>query len=146
MNKPIIIGNLTRDPELRYTQGDNRPVCNFDVAVNDRRNGSGQQEVTYFRVTAWDNRAETCKQYLSKGKKVCVSGPVSARPWQSERDGTLHAELNVTAHEVEFLSSAGDSTPAPHSTIAPSAQRETQPQQATMFPEFTEVETNDLPF
>lgn len=133
MNKIIIIGNLTRDPELRYTPGDNRSVCSFDVAVNGRRNRSGQQEVSYFRVTAWDKRAESCAQYLTKGSKVCVTGPVSAKAWQSERDGSLHADLYITATEVEFLYSKSDN-----------GQQQTF---ATSSPSgFTEVETDELPF
>lgn len=139
MNKMMIIGNLTRDPELRYTK-DGKPVCNFDVAVNGRKDG--QQDVTYFRVAAWNKLAESCKEYLVKGRKVFVSGPVSVSPW--ERDGTLHADLNVTAQEVEFLSPAGEKAPVSHGD--PRFQHAPEEQQATMFPEFTKVETDELPF
>ena len=102
MNKLTIIGNLTRDPELRTTPNGIQ-VCTFTVAVNRRQRQNGQQqEADYFRVTAWRERGETCAKYLSKGSKVCVIGPVEVRTYQ-ENDGT-RASLEVTADEVEFLS------------------------------------------
>lgn len=107
MNKLTIIGNLTRDPELRTTPA-GVSVCSFSVAVNKRQSSqqraSGQQQETdYFRVTAWRERGELCAKYLSKGKKVCVVGPVSVRTYQAN-DGSTRASLEVTADEVEFLS------------------------------------------
>lgn len=102
MNKSVIIGNLTRDPELRTTQ-DGMPVCNFTVAVNRRARASGQPEADYFRVTAWRTLGENCAKYLSKGRKVCVTGPVAARAYTGS-DGIVRATLELTADEVEFLS------------------------------------------
>ena len=104
MNKLTIIGNLTRDPELRTTSA-GVSVCSFTVAVNRRnRNQNGQAEADFFRVSAWRERGETCAKYLTKGKKVCVIGPVSVKTYQAN-DGTTKASLEVTADEVEFLSS-----------------------------------------
>lgn len=102
MNKLIIIGNLTRDPENRTanTSGGQIPVCTFTVAVNRR---GGKDESDFFRVTAWRGLAETCGQYLAKGRKVYVSGPVSVRTYQAS-DGSTRASLEVNAEEVEFLS------------------------------------------
>ncbi len=108
MNKTIIIGNLTHDPELRATQ-DGIPVCNFTVAVN-RRARSGQQNTDYFRVTAWRALGENCAKYLAKGRKVSVTGPVSARAYNGN-DGQIHATLELTAEDVEFLTPRGN-TPA----------------------------------
>lgn len=109
MNKSIIIGNLTRDPELRATQ-DGTHVCNFTVAVNRRTRAGGQQEADYFRVTAWRTLGENCAKYLAKGRKVCVTGPVSARAYTGS-DGMVRATLELTADEVEFLSArSGQST------------------------------------
>ena len=143
MNKIILIGNLTRDPELRTTPN-GYTVCNFDIAVNDRRGrnqqANGQQEQTqYFRITVWRQLGETCQRYLSKGRKVYVSGPLTARTYQAN-DGTTRVSLEVTADDVEFLSSrnddqAGGYSPAP-SAPAPMAQNSG----------FTAVETDDLPF
>ena len=111
MNKLTIIGNLTRDPELRTTSA-GVSVCSFTVAVNRRnRNQNGQAEADFFRVSAWRERGETCAKYLTKGKKVCVIGPVSVKTYQAN-DGTTKASLEVTADDVEFLS-ARDQENAP---------------------------------
>ena len=101
MNKATIIGNLTRDPELRSTTG-GVSVCTFSVAVNRRKVQNEQPEADYFRVTAWRERGENCAKFLSKGKKVYVSGPVSVRTYES--NGETKATLEITADEVEFLS------------------------------------------
>ena len=101
MNKLTIIGNLTADPELR-TIPSGVSVCTFTVAVN-RRSGKDDRQTDFFRVAAWRQLGETCSKYLSKGRKVCVIGEVSARAYEG-KDGTLRASLEVTADEVEFLS------------------------------------------
>ena len=108
MNKLTIIGNLTKDPELRTT-ATGLSVCQFTVAVN-RRKAKEEQETDYFRVTAWRERGEICAKYLTKGSKVCVIGPVSVRPWETQ-DGKHGASLEVTADEVEFLSSKNEAKP-----------------------------------
>lgn len=136
MNKIILIGNLTRDPESRTTPS-GHTVCNFDIAVNDRR--GGQENTMYFRIAAWDRTGESCQRYLSKGRKVFVAGPLSARTYQAN-DGTTRVSLEVNANDVEFLSSrnddqAGGYAPAP-SAPAPMAQNSG----------FTAVETDELPF
>lgn len=114
MNKNIIIGNLTRDPDLRTTQDGTR-VCNFTVAVNRRVRASGQPEADYFRVTAWRTLGENCAKYLSKGRKVCVTGPVAARAYTGS-DGIVRATLELTADEVEFLSAHSSGQDASGST------------------------------
>lgn len=130
MNKLIIIGNLTKDPETRVIQS-GKSVCSFDVAVNDRR--GGQDNTTYFRVSAWEKIGESCQRYLSRGKKVMVSGPVSARAY-AKSDGSVAASLEINAHDIEFLSPAGqEGQPAPKAP-APHA------------PAYTPVETEELPF
>ena len=105
MNKIVIIGNLTGAPELRVTQS-GVSVCQFTVAVNGKRKDDG---ATFFRVTAWRALGETCHKYLDRGRKVMVCGAVSASAYTG-RDGKPRASLEVTAEDVEFLSSAsGDS-------------------------------------
>ena len=115
MNKLTIIGNLTRDPELRTTStGIN--VCSFTVAVNRRRSANGNQpEADFFRVSAWRQLGENCQRYLAKGRKVAVTGPVSVSTYTGN-DGTTRATLEVTADDVEFLSSRNEDAgyaPAP---------------------------------
>lgn len=142
MNKIILIGNLTRDPELRTTPN-GITVCNFDIAVNDRRGRNqqnGQQEQTqYFRITVWRQLGETCQRYLAKGRKVFVSGPLTARTYQAN-DGTTRVSLEVTADDVEFLSSRNDDQAGGY---APAASAPAPMAQSSGF---TAVETDELPF
>lgn len=146
MNKIILIGNLTRDPELRTTPN-GYTVCDFTIAVNDRRGrnqqqGGQQDTAQFFRVTVWRQLGETCAKYLAKGRKVFVSGPLTARTYQAN-DGTTRVSLEVTADDVEFLSSraeseamGGGSYDAPASNPGVTAQNSG----------FTAVETDELPF
>ena len=109
MNKLTIIGNLTRDPELRTTQtGVN--VCDFTVAVNRRGRrdqNSNQPEADFFRVTAWRELGENASKYLAKGRKVAVIGPVSVRTYTGN-DGVTRASLEVTADDIEYLTPRSD--------------------------------------
>jgi single-strand DNA-binding protein len=108
-NKIHIIGNLGRDPELRYTpQG--TAVCQFSVATNERRRDkSGEQQdiTTWFRITAWGKQAETASKYLSKGRKVYVEGRLHMEEW-TDREGKARQTLEVNASEIQFLDSGGD--------------------------------------
>ena len=141
MNKVTIIGNLTRDPELRTTStGVN--VCSFTVAVNRRNRGAQganqQPEADFFRVSAWRQLGENCAKYLAKGRKVCVIGPVSVSTYQGS-DGVTRANLEVTAEDVEFLSSRNDGEGGGYA--APAA-----PVDNAQNAGFTAVETDELPF
>jgi len=108
----IIVGNLGRDPEMRYTPG-GQAVTSFSVAVDDSYTGSDGQRVkrtAWFRVSAWGKQAETCNQYLSKGKKVLVEGRLTVdantggpRIW-NRQDGTPNASFEINANTVRFLS------------------------------------------
>lgn len=133
MNVLHIIGNLCNDPEKRST-ADGTPVTNFTVAVN-RRGANGQQEADFFRVTAWRKTAENCVAYLRKGRKVAVTGTVSASAYQG-RDGKIHASLEVTANEVEFLTPR-DEQPQEPAPTAPKKDAQSG---------FVEVEDDELPF
>ena len=101
MNKLTIIGNVTREPEMRTTpNGVN--VCTFSVAVNRRKPNQNQPDAEFFRVSAWRQLGEICGKYITKGKKVCVIGEVSCHAYTS--NGEAKASLEVTAEDVEFLS------------------------------------------
>lgn len=107
MNKISIIGNLTRDPELRSTPN-GISVCSFTVAVNKRKTEKNPNpEPDYFRVTAWRQMGENCGKFLQKGRKVCVVGSVSVSTYTGQ-DGKTRATLEVLADDVEFLSTAHD--------------------------------------
>ena len=102
MNKIMLIGNLTRDPELRTTTS-GVSVCSFTIAVNRRfASQGGERQTDFFRINAWRGLADTCSRYLAKGRKVAVLGELQARTYQSN-DGTTRMSLDVSADEVEFL-------------------------------------------
>ena len=133
-----IIGNLTRDPETRIVRinGQDRPVCNFTVAVNR----VGREEAAFVRVAVWGKSGENCQKYLAKGRKVYVRGEPGVHVWTS-RDGEARAELELTADSaggVEFL------TPKGHE------QQEAFRQAAGAEPSdmngYVEVTDDDLPF
>ena len=143
MNKLTIIGNLTRDPELRTTSAGVN-VCSFTVAVNRRNrrdDQNGQPEADFFRVTAWRQLADICSKYLAKGRKVCVVGSVSVHTYTGN-DGTTRASLEVNADDVEFLSSRNDGEASGYNAPAASEAPSAEPQAAG----FTAVETDELPF
>ena len=141
MNKLFIVGNLTRDPELRTTSS-GISVCSFTVAVNRRRSSTaaGQPEADFFRVSAWRALGENCQKYLAKGRKVAVTGAVSVSTYQGN-DGTTRATLEVNADDVEFLTPRSEAENS-GSYTAPAAAPSAEPQAAS----FTAVETDELPF
>ncbi|MFO7741288.1 MAG: single-stranded DNA-binding protein [Anaerolineae bacterium] len=109
-----IVGNLGRDPEMRYTS-DGTPVTNFSVATNRRwtnADGSQGEETVWFRVTVWRRMAEVCNEYLEKGRQVLVEGRLTPDPqtggprvW-TDRNGNPRASFEVTAQTVKFLGRA----------------------------------------
>lgn len=111
LNKVQIIGNLGRDPEMRFTsQG--KPVTSFNVAVNRQwtdREGGKQEETMWFRVSAWDRLAEVCNQYLSKGMQVYIEGRLRPPQAYTDRNGNPACSLEITATEMQMLGSKGDS-------------------------------------
>ena len=114
MNKIFIIGNLTKDPELRSTQA-GVSVCGFTVAVNRPKTEKNQDPgADFFNVNAWRGLGENCAKFLEKGKKVCVVGRISLRTW--EKDGKHGASLEVLADDVEFLSPRVSDAPTPEET------------------------------
>ncbi len=118
--KIIIVGNLGRDPEMRYTP-DGTPVTTLSVATNRKwsnSDGSQSEETTWFRVTAWRRTAEVAAQYLTKGRQVLVEGRLTPdketggpRVWQRQ-DGSWGASFEVTADTIKFLGGRGETVPA----------------------------------
>lgn len=112
----IIVGNLGRDPEMRYTPS-GQAVTNFNVATNRQytdSNGQQVKETIWFRVSTWGKQAETCNQYLKKGNKVLVEGRLvpdqatgGPRVW-TRQDGTATASFEVSANTVRFLTSRSE--------------------------------------
>jgi len=110
-NKVILVGNLTRDPELRYTpQG--TPVCSFRLAVNMRyrQSDEAKDDTLFIDVVIFGKQGESCGQYLTKGRPVLVEGRLQERRWES--DGQQRSKMKVVASNVRFLGKKGDTAPS----------------------------------
>ena len=108
INRVVLVGNLTKDPELRHTGG-GTPVCSLRIAVNGRRrdeSGQWADKPNYFSVSVFGNQAESCAQYLSKGRPVAIDGRLDWREW--EKDGVKREAVEIVADSVQFLGSRGD--------------------------------------
>lgn len=106
----ILIGNLGSDPEMRYTPS-GVPVTSFSLAVNRRwtgQDGQPQEKTTWFRITAWRKLAETTSQYLTKGSKALVVGELEEARTYTDRNGNPQVSIEITAHNVRFLSGRGE--------------------------------------
>ncbi|MCK5215342.1 MAG: single-stranded DNA-binding protein [Candidatus Omnitrophica bacterium] len=104
LNKVFLIGNLTRDPELRYTPA-GVAVANLGLAVNRRfrdKSGELKEDVCFLTVTVWDKQAEACCQYLQKGSPVFVEGVLQSRSWETN-EGQKRSTIDVRAERVQFL-------------------------------------------
>jgi single-strand DNA-binding protein len=114
LNKVMLIGNLTRDPELRYIPS-GQAVTTFTVAVNRTyasQTGEKKEEVSFVRIVVWAKRAEVCNEYLKKGSPVFVEGRLQSRSWDA-LDGTKRSTMEVVAQNVQFLSRGGFRPEAP---------------------------------
>jgi single-strand DNA-binding protein len=103
-NRVVLAGNLTRDPELRFTN-DGIPVCSFGLAVNRVRSRS--EEVDFFNITAWRELGETVANYKKKGDPILLEGRLQYRTWEAQ-DGSKRSAVDVVADRVEFLGSRSD--------------------------------------
>jgi single-strand DNA-binding protein len=106
LNKVFLIGNLTKDPELRYTPN-GTAVANLRIAVNRRfkdRSGELKEDTCFVTITAWDKQAEVCNQYLQKGRPIFVEGILQSRSWETA-DGQKRSTIDVRAERIQFLAS-----------------------------------------
>ena len=139
MNKVILVGNLTRDPELSETQS-GIAVCRFAIAVSrDYANADGTRETDFFNITVWRGRAENCGKYLKKGNKVAVVGSLQNRSYE-DKDGVKRNVTDVVASEEEFLTPKNAQGGDCFDTDAPvvTAKRER--------PRLEAIDDNQLPF
>jgi single-strand DNA-binding protein len=103
-NRVVLGGNLTRDPELRFTQA-GVPVCSFGIAVNRVR--SRNEEVDFFDISAWRELGQTIANYKKKGDPILIEGRLQYRTWEAQ-DGSKRSKVDVVADNVQFLGRAGD--------------------------------------
>ncbi len=107
INRVVLVGNLTRDPELRHT-GSGTAVCKLRIAVNTRQKdpstGEWGDKPNYFDVTVWGNQGESCAQFLAKGRPVAIDGRLDWREWDAQ-DGTKRQAVEIIADNVQFLGS-----------------------------------------
>lgn len=169
MNKAILIGRLTRDPELRYTSS-NRAVCQFTVAI-DRpftNQASGQREADFINVVAWDKTGENVGKYMTKGRLVAVEGRIQTRNYDNNEGKKVYV-TEVVANNVQFLesrnatnnSSSFDSIPEPpvektpydfgednekEQVATPTMDVNDEKDPFASFGEQVEISDNDLPF
>jgi single-strand DNA-binding protein len=102
MNKVILMGRLTKDPELRYTSNNNTAVCSFSLAVERRFSKPGEErKADFFNIVAWRNQAEFCSKYFTKGLRVAVVGNLQNRSWD-DNEGKKHNITEIIADEVYF--------------------------------------------
>jgi single-strand DNA-binding protein len=142
-NKIILVGNLGRDPELRYTpQG--TPVCSFSLATNekrkDRTTGENQDLTTWFRVTLWGRQAETASQYLTRGRPVYIEGRLRVEEW-TDRDGKPRHTLEVHATDMQFIGGGRSEEGG-----APPARAAAAAQHGDAGPEPADLSDDDVPF
>lgn len=134
MNKIILIGNVTKEPEKRSTPN-GVSVCTFTLAVNRRFAGAdGNKATDFFRINTWRQLADVCGRYVTKGMKVSVVGELQARTYEA-KDGTTRLSLDVSADEVEFLSPK-EEKPVEKPVEKPASQ----------VNGFTDISSDDLPW
>ncbi len=132
LNKIMIIGNLGKEPEMRFTPSGN-PVTSFSVATNrvyNTQDGERKEETEWFTVVTWNRLAENCNQFLTKGQQVYVEGRLRTRTWEGQ-DGQKRTSVEIVASNVIFLSKKGQG--------APSSDRFEESESG-------EIEPQDIPF
>ena len=135
MNKVILIGNLTRDPELTETPS-GVAVCRFSIAVSrDYASADGTRETDFFNITVWRGRAENCGKYLKKGNKVAVVGSLQTRSYE-DKDGIKRNVTDIIASEVEFLSPKTQGEEMDTTVVSTRRER----------PQLEAIDDNQLPF
>lgn len=149
-NKIIIVGNLGRDPELRYTpQG--TAVCSFSIATNERKKdktGELQDITTWFRVTLWRNQAELASKYLTKGSPVYIEGHLRVEEWK-DREGAQRYTLEVQGTDMQFIGGGrGDEYSSADSgrTDNFSDETDTSPDNSRSFSSQAAASDDDIPF
>jgi single-strand DNA-binding protein len=152
LNKVLLIGNLTRDPELRYTPS-GKAVADITLAINRvwvNDAGQKQEDTTFVDVTLWGRQAELAQQYLTKGRGAYIEGRLQMDTWDDKETGKKRSRLKVVGDSLQFLpdgrgAATGGGSPPPRSGAAPQ-QRSGPPQGASAAPMDDFQEEDDIPF
>src|SRR6201984_1066045 len=141
INRVVLVGNLTKDPELRHTPS-GTPVCSLRLAVNTRRKdgatGEWTEKPNYFDITVWGNQAESCAQYLSKGRPVAIDGRLDWREWEAKDSGGERESGEIVADSVTFLGGSGAADGGGNQCVPAGAQQESA--------DFPAAADDDIPF
>ena len=141
INRVVLVGNLTRDPELRHTPS-GTAVCSLRLAVNTRRKdgatGEWTEKPNYFDITVWGSQGENCAQYLSKGRPVGIDGRLDWREWDATDGSGKRQAVQIIAESVQFLGSRGDGDGGNQFVPAGAAQQESA--------DFPAAADDDIPF
>ncbi len=160
INHVVMVGRLTKDPELTYTQS-GAAVCRFSIAVN-RTSGSGKSGTegsdsdgaSFFNVVTWNKTAEICKEYLSKGRQVGIDGRLQQRRWNAD-DGGKRSVVEIVANNVQFFGSGKASAERPGNQASGSSDRgaeafgegrKTQEKEGGQEPYLSELDDDEIPF
>lgn len=147
-NKITIVGNLGRDPELKYTpQG--AAICSLSVATTERRKdkqGESQDVTTWFRVTVWGKQAELCHEYLAKGRQVYIEGRLRAEEY-TDREGNKRQSLEVNASDVQFIGAKGGDSGESRAASAAAMEAQRPAQGKAQKPQYAPMDDSDpVPF
>ncbi|NJM37831.1 MAG: single-stranded DNA-binding protein [Akkermansiaceae bacterium] len=150
LNKVMLIGNLTRDPELRHTPK-GTAVSEISLAINrvwKDDSGQKQEDTTFVEVTLWGRQAELAQQYLTKGRPVYIEGRLQLDSWDDKETGKKRSKIRVIAENMQFLGGGSSGSPGDRSsqTSRPAAQNYSSPQGATAATADEYQEDDDIPF
>lgn len=141
-NKVILLGNLTRDPELRYT-AEGKAVAGFSLAVNEKYKSGDQlkETVSYIDIVVWGVTAENCGKYLHKGDAALIEGKLRQRRWDDKETGAKRSKIEVVAQTVTFMPKGSRESPASRQAGKPESDFINN-----AFPEAALVDDGEIPF
>lgn len=148
LNKVLLMGNLTRDPELRVTPR-GTPICQFSLAINrdwKTESGEKQTEVIYVDVEAWGKQGETIAKYLAKGKPLYVEGRLKLDQWEDKNTKEKRSRMKVVLEQFQFLGSRSDSAPQEQPQSDTAERHSPPPRSSSQKPASTENLDEDVPF
>lgn len=151
MNRVVLVGRLTKDPELRFTPGAGKAVATFTLAVNRRFKSPGQPEADFIPIVVWGRQAENTANYVSKGRLIGVSGAIHTRSYEA-KDGTRRYVTEVVADEVQFLESKNSNPDRAQQPVQSGTSYNSPSNDSDIFnqPEYEEditpIDDGDIPF